>query len=496
MPAIRVAMRWVAHPSTIAAALVLLVNDHILKAAFPGLITGKLSDFAGLAAAPALLALAVALIVPRLPATALAATALTLTGAGFVWVKATGAGAEAASAAWSVITGPSVILADPTDLLAVPALALAWWTWRRVRPAPDVPASTLARARLFVALPLIVLATAATPADPLPDAVLAVEEEAGEVALHTGYGITRGTPDGAWSPIEDLPDGAAEKDLSNASACAPDDPVHCYRLHEGEAIGVDETLDGGATWRTAWELPPDRWRWLYRSHELDSSNRPGIGDVLKGLDILVRAVPAGHQVVVAAGVEGLVVRSPEGEWSRVSVDAVGGAYGPSTFHAGPLPLTAFGSGASREIGYAVLLGALAMLLATTISTRRSRTPVARIWGIMSAAALAGVVPAVGFTILSGPVWTVLCPIAVLVLHAVFVFRGRALPRGRTLASLAVALLVAPAFAAPYLGWSVARPADYGVATAVAAASAALALLVSVLVTLRLFKKRVPQPRQW
>ncbi|WP_345393526.1 hypothetical protein [Nonomuraea salmonea] len=32
--------------------LVLLVNDHLLKAAFPGVVTGKLSDVAGLLVAP------------------------------------------------------------------------------------------------------------------------------------------------------------------------------------------------------------------------------------------------------------------------------------------------------------------------------------------------------------------------------------------------------------------------------------------------------------
>ncbi|HEY1174921.1 MAG TPA: hypothetical protein VGF17_02095, partial [Phytomonospora sp.] len=110
MPAAQSAIRWVAHPLTIAAALVLLVNDHVLKAAFPGLITGKLSDVAGLAAAPALVALAVGLVVPRLPSPVLAGVALVATGAGFAWTKASAAGAEAASAVWSAVAGPSVVL--------------------------------------------------------------------------------------------------------------------------------------------------------------------------------------------------------------------------------------------------------------------------------------------------------------------------------------------------------------------------------------------------
>ncbi|WP_156325293.1 hypothetical protein [Nonomuraea sp. SBT364] len=39
---------------TVVAALVLLLNDHLLKHAWPGPVTGKLSDVAGLVVAPPL----------------------------------------------------------------------------------------------------------------------------------------------------------------------------------------------------------------------------------------------------------------------------------------------------------------------------------------------------------------------------------------------------------------------------------------------------------
>ena len=48
--------RWLGHPATVIALLVLVVNDHVLKAAYPGWVTGKLSDAAGLVLAPPLLA--------------------------------------------------------------------------------------------------------------------------------------------------------------------------------------------------------------------------------------------------------------------------------------------------------------------------------------------------------------------------------------------------------------------------------------------------------
>src|SRR5438093_11910351 len=54
-----------ASPSAVAAVTVLLLNDHVLKQAWPSPITGKLSDFAGLYFAPwVLISLALA-VTPR-----------------------------------------------------------------------------------------------------------------------------------------------------------------------------------------------------------------------------------------------------------------------------------------------------------------------------------------------------------------------------------------------------------------------------------------------
>jgi hypothetical protein len=44
--------RWLAHPVTVLALLVLILNDHVWKTRQPGLVTGKLSDAAGLVLMP------------------------------------------------------------------------------------------------------------------------------------------------------------------------------------------------------------------------------------------------------------------------------------------------------------------------------------------------------------------------------------------------------------------------------------------------------------
>ena len=78
---------WLAHPATLLGLLVLVANDHVGKPAYPGLVTGKLSDIAGLVVAPPLLATAMVLLAPRLSGHAAALSAVIATGVGFTAVK-------------------------------------------------------------------------------------------------------------------------------------------------------------------------------------------------------------------------------------------------------------------------------------------------------------------------------------------------------------------------------------------------------------------------
>jgi hypothetical protein len=129
-------------PVPVAAILVLLVNDHWAKAAFPGVITGKVSDVAGLAFFPLLLQglaeLAGAPVSRRVLAAACAATAVAFVAVK-TWAPATEAAEWAfgcaqwpARAVWAWVAGfpvPAVaaarIVPDPTDLVAVPAVLVA-----------------------------------------------------------------------------------------------------------------------------------------------------------------------------------------------------------------------------------------------------------------------------------------------------------------------------------------------------------------------------------
>jgi hypothetical protein len=130
------------HPAALAAVLVLVANDWLLKpSAAPGWLTGKLSDLAGLAFFPLLLTAALDLALmaaARLGApvdfslrrwklhTAVAATAVAFTA-----IKLWAPVAAAAAGVLRTLGLDARIVADPTDLLTLPALAVALWIGRR-----------------------------------------------------------------------------------------------------------------------------------------------------------------------------------------------------------------------------------------------------------------------------------------------------------------------------------------------------------------------------
>lgn len=130
------------HPAALAAVLVLVANDWLLKpSAAPGWLTGKLSDLAGLAFFPLLLTALADLAL--LAAARLGAPvdfslrrwklhgACAATAAAFAAIKLFPAVTSAAADLLRSLGLDARIACDPTDLLALPAIALALWVGRR-----------------------------------------------------------------------------------------------------------------------------------------------------------------------------------------------------------------------------------------------------------------------------------------------------------------------------------------------------------------------------
>ncbi|MDF1565869.1 MAG: hypothetical protein P1V51_22735 [Deltaproteobacteria bacterium] len=122
-------------PAPLLAVAVLALNDHWLKGAdlLPGWLTGKLSDLAGLFFFPLFLSALVGLLTRRPPGTRRLAVCAGITALAFTALQLWPAFRSlyldlhrALLPSWHF-----TVTADPTDLLALPMCALAFWYGHR-----------------------------------------------------------------------------------------------------------------------------------------------------------------------------------------------------------------------------------------------------------------------------------------------------------------------------------------------------------------------------
>lgn len=148
------------HPLWWAALGVLLLNDHVLKGAgmLPGWFTGKLSDVAGMIVAPAL---AASLVTARRPA--LRALAFVSVVAVFALVKLSPEARDALVALAALLGMRWSIVVDPTDLVALAALPLAW---RVAAPSATARRIALQRSGMALGAMACIATSQPTPATP------------------------------------------------------------------------------------------------------------------------------------------------------------------------------------------------------------------------------------------------------------------------------------------------------------------------------------------
>ena len=320
---VREALRWLGAPPTLLALAVLVLNDHVLKQAAPGVVTGKLSDVAGLVLAPPLLAVALALLrVPRVSVVALVAT-----GLGFTLVKSTAWGVDAANAVWSVVW-PTQMLRDPTDLVALPALLLSALVGRHERVRQPGPRRQVAVALGALALPFAVFATAATSCS-TPQGLQSVGVVRGNFSGPPGgaedrivlalYGSTRSIlRDGTIQALNEV-DSARIDDLGPrlGRACSRAYPQQCWRGAGGrDDPRVEVSTDAGATWVLDYAVPAADITAL-RKEQGESCGEEASVSVQ---DLAVLDTPEGAVVAVASGNAGLLLRTPDAGWTRLGVD--------------------------------------------------------------------------------------------------------------------------------------------------------------------------------
>ena len=331
------ALRALGSPLSIGSLVVLVLNDHVLKQAWPGWVTGKLSDVVGLVVAPLVLAVPLAVLRLRRPDV----VAVLVTGVGFGLVKATGTGAAVATDAWSAVAGPSYLRQDVTDLLALPALLVVLRVYRLAadpRPALRRRASGAVGA---LVLPLAVLATAAT--SPCDDgdygrSIVVMEGrweqgvdgwDRGQRFVYNEEFVLRPVPAGIDArPVSDEERLRMEEEppgYSAQAACDRKRPRLCWRTYDpaGGWDGPDATEvghlvvyrseDGGGTWTEETVLDADEVKRL-RDDAGEVCGAPlklGVGN------LAVMGTQGGPVVAVTLVNAGVAFRDVDGSWSRL-----------------------------------------------------------------------------------------------------------------------------------------------------------------------------------
>lgn len=241
---------WLGRPWFLLAVAVLAVNDHILKGMWPGWLTGKLSDFAGL------------VVVATLGSVVLGPSwGIVVAGLGFVALKTLPGMAEAVAP----LMGGGVTLRDPTDLLAIVVLPLLWFMLRRQRP----DRANRRRAGWTVVGLVAALVTTSATSQPPEDRATGSVWYAGDsfyAAVDVGRStvFVRSTDARSWVRLDHLPTGVEDPGFRRDYVpCAAD--LICYRVGWYQATRARDPRSNDITierrtaygWEVDWESAPD-----------------------------------------------------------------------------------------------------------------------------------------------------------------------------------------------------------------------------------------------
>jgi hypothetical protein len=311
-PAFRRAINSLSHPLAIAAIIVLLINDHLLRQLWPSWWTGKLGDYAWLVFAPLILILLLSWLIPSrgvYQERIVGWVAFMLTGLGFALAKTIPVCTALIIRLLETLTSWSMILlTDPTDLLALPALGIGWTIWQRGNSRSH---QALHR---WAVIPLAMLATMANMAAPNYGINCLIEEDNGTLlALAQPYGGEYTSRDGGLT-WQELPSPAGYETTVECThhdatwqLSHPTEPQVLYRFVSGKAI--ERSTDGGQSWVREVDLSHEEPRNAYYKRFRSYAAQPGPFDAL-----FHRST---GQLIVAMAQDGILVRMSEGEWRWV-----------------------------------------------------------------------------------------------------------------------------------------------------------------------------------
>jgi hypothetical protein len=354
-----ISLRCLSHPITFLSICLLLLNDHVFKHMAPSHLTGKLSDFAGLFFFPFLLATVISLPFDRtnIPPRNVARIAFAITAVWFTLIKTLPIANALMVNILEYLLGSAQIVRDPTDLIA---LVVLWPAWRHWRSIEQVASKQSVKKSAYIVLGLASLATLATsPCPGIPQVRRLAQYE--NIVYASGFGDYSSWDGTEWQYIDQIPSQVEAEFMQPMELpkvrCVPGDPRTCYRITNDEQVLVSK--DGGENWEIFWRVPPGRREFMDRAEEspiLSCSKFIDIGPY----DMALVGSGASHELIVAMGTEGVLVKNRNGELLQQSVvDAI------------PTPFTGFDLSFIRlETSIAVILALITLSGLSTISWDR------------------------------------------------------------------------------------------------------------------------------
>lgn len=272
---------WLGRPWFFVAVVVLALNDHVFKGAWPGWVTGKLSDVAGV------------LVVATLAAVLTGPTwGMVLAGLGFVALKTIPGVAEAVSP----LLGGGVVLRDPSDLIALAVLPPLWWLVRHERPARAARTRRAWQAIGLVAAVLVTTATSPRPEDGVHQVVYSGDAFLVRLSTQHRASLVYASRDGGrtWTAEAGSYPSVFYGQTDGSRSCAADGV--CYRI-EQDGSGCRITRVDGIAWQGSDPLPGGCPARSFIAVDPDDSSR----------------------AVSLAGSEGLAYRDAAGRWTYVGI---------------------------------------------------------------------------------------------------------------------------------------------------------------------------------
>lgn len=311
------ALHMLSQPLSVGAILLLLINDHLLRIYWPSWWTGKIGDFAWLYFTPFVLAAILAWLIPscwKHHETIVFALAFGLTGGIFSLANTWPVFHLCLVNLLEVLLGVPIRLhLDPTDLIALVSLAMAWWMWtREKRFQHKFRKSGL---MLIPAAAFLTIANSAIWPDNRGIECLVLREDRitayTERLSYVDDAFESQDGGSAWQTSSDL-DRTGCTPIENNEILDPSNPNIRYRFILPNII--EFSSDGGTTWQEDFLIEPIgevEEILIRKTHRgpIVLENRP--------LDALID--PTNGNLLLAMGHRGLLMRESDGNWDWIAV---------------------------------------------------------------------------------------------------------------------------------------------------------------------------------